>query len=131
MYWEGAARSIRQHAAERYFSANSHVAHRNDQATRANMRAMEDNNANDLRIRARDAATRMLSRLTAGVAVSAITAVGVVSAVSAYTIPGIASTSSGATASTSTTSGSTSTGLSSSGSVSSSSGSGVAVSGGS
>src|ERR1700693_1052602 len=99
---------------ERYFSANSHVAHRKDQASGATMRTMEDKITNDPRIRARDAAARMLNRLTAGVAVSAITAVGVVSAVSAYTIPGVVATTSGATASSSTSSGSSSTGLQSS-----------------
>lgn len=96
------------------------------------MTTMESNNTNDPRIRAREAAMRMLNRLTAGVAVSAITAVGIASVLSAYTIPGTAAASTGATASTSTSSGSTTTGLqSSSGSVSSSSSSGVAVSGGS
>jgi hypothetical protein len=91
---------------------------------------METDITSEKRIRARDAATRMLNRITAGVAFGAIASVGVAGAVSAYTIPGAAASSSGATASTST--GSTSTALqSSSGSVSSSSGSGVAVSGGS
>jgi hypothetical protein len=78
----------------------------------------------------------MLNRVTAGVAFGAVAGVGLLGAVSAYTIPGIASDSSGATASTVTSSGSTSTstssGLQSSSSgVSSSSSSGVAVSGGS
>ena len=92
---------------------------------------METDTTSEKRIRARDAATRTLNRLTAGVAFGAIAAVGVTGAVSAYTVPGIAATS-GATASISTSTGSTSTGLqSSTGSVSSSSGTGVAVSGGS
>jgi hypothetical protein len=100
---------------------------------------MENENLTDRRIQARDAATRMLKRLTAGLAFGAIAGVGILGSVSAYTIPGTASTNSGATASTSTSSGSTSTstGTSSTGvqasptPVTSSSGSGVAVSGGS
>ena len=76
------------------------------------------------RIKARDAAFRMLNRLTAGFAFAAIAGVGLLGAVSAHTIPGITSST------TSTVS--TSTGVqSSSTSVSSSSSSGVAVSGGS
>jgi hypothetical protein len=90
------------------------------------------NGTNETRVRARDAAARMLNRITAGVAFGALAGVGLLGVVSAYTIPGLASESSGATASTSTSSGSTSTGLqSSTGGVSSSTGSGVAVSGGS
>ena len=90
------------------------------------------NNTDDPRIRARDTAARMLNRITAGVVFGAVAGVGLVGVVSAYTIPGIVSDSSGATASTSTSSGSTSTGLqSSTGGVSSSTGSGVTVSGGS
>ena len=95
--------------------------------------------ATDKRIQARDAATRTLNRVTAGLAFGAVAGVGILGTVSAYTIPGNSSTSSGATASTSTSSGSTSTtsGTTSTGvqasptPVSSSSGSGVAVSGGS
>jgi hypothetical protein len=41
-------------------------------ATRAFVGTMENDNANDSRIRARDAATRMLNRITAGVAFGAI-----------------------------------------------------------
>jgi hypothetical protein len=90
---------------------------------------MENDKASHARIRARDAAARMLTRLTRGVALGAITGVGLLGAVSAYTIPGSVTYTQGATASTSTSTGS---GLqSSSSSVSSSSGSGVAVSGGS
>ena len=93
----------------------------------------------DKRIRARDAATTMLNRLTAGLAFGAIAGVGILGAVSAYTNPGIATTSSGATASTATSSGTTSTSTSTSSTgvqpsttpVGSSSSSGVAVSGGS
>jgi hypothetical protein len=93
---------------------------------------METDSTSETRTRARDAAARLLNRITAGVAFGAVAGVGLVGAVSAYTIPGIVSDSSGATASTSTSSGSTSTGLqSSTGGVSSSTGSGVAVSGGS
>ena len=86
----------------------------------------------DTRIRARDTAARLLNRITTGVAVGAVAGVGLAGVVGAYTIPGIVSDSSGATASTASSSGSTSTGLqSSTGGVSSSTGSGVAVSGGS
>ncbi len=97
---------------------------------------MENKNMTDKRIRARDAATRTLNRLTAGLAFGAVAGVGLLGAVSAYTIPGMAATSSGATASTATSSGTTSTSASSGlqaspTPVSSSSGSGVVVSGGS
>ena len=97
---------------------------------------MENKNITDKRIRARDAATRTLNRLTAGLAFGAVAGVGLLGAVSAYTIPGTAATSSGATASTATSSGTTSTSTSSGlqaspTPVSSSSSSGVAVSGGS
>jgi hypothetical protein len=93
----------------------------------------------DKRIQARDAATRTLNRLTAGLAFGAVAGVGLLGAVSAYTLPGTTTTSSGATASSSTSSGTTSTatGTTSTGlqaaptQVSSSSGTGVAVSGGS
>ena len=107
---------------------------------RATVGIMESKNTTDKRIQARDAATRMLNRLTAGLAFGAIAGVGILGMVSAYTIPGTAITTSGATASTSTSSGSTSstsTGATSSGvqasptPVNSSSSSGVAVSGGS
>jgi hypothetical protein len=100
---------------------------------------MENKNMTDQRIQARDSATRMLNRLTAGLAFGAVAGVGILGAVSAYNMPGTTSTSTGATASTATSSGttSTSTGSTSTGlqasptPVSSSSGSGVAVSGGS
>jgi hypothetical protein len=92
---------------------------------------METDHTTDTRIRARNAATRMLNRLTAGVGISAITGVAVLGAVSAYTIPGIVSYTQSATASTSTSTSSSSSLQSSSTPVSSSSSSGVAVSGGS
>ncbi|MEP6753557.1 MAG: hypothetical protein ABI959_12500 [Candidatus Dormiibacterota bacterium] len=99
---------------------------------------MENKNATDQRIQARDSATRRLNRLTAGLAFGALAGVGILGAVSAYTIPGTTPTSSGATASTGTSSGTTSTSTGTSSGlqasptpVSSSSGSGVAVSGGS
>jgi hypothetical protein len=103
---------------------------------RATLGIMENKNTTDQRIRARDSATRMLNRLTAGLAFGAVAGVAIFGAVSAYTIPGATSTSSGATASTGTSSGTTSTGTGSGlqaspTPVSSSSGSGVAVSGGS
>ena len=88
------------------------------------------------RVRARDAALRLLNRLTTGAAVSALVGVGVLGAVSAHTIPGATSTSTASTSTTSTSS-SSSTSTSSSGlqssstPVTSSSSSGVAVSGGS
>ena len=102
----------------------------------ATLGIMENKNTTDKRIQARDSATRMLNRLTAGLAFGAVAGVGILGAVSAYTIPGTTSTSSGATASTGTSSGTTSAGTSSGlhaspTPVSSSSGSGVAVSGGS
>lgn len=91
---------------------------------------MENESATDKRIRARDAATRMLNRMTAGLAFGAIAGVGLLGAVSAYTIPGTATASSGATASTAT--GTSATGIQgSTTTVGSSSSSGVAVSGGS
>ena len=93
---------------------------------------MENDKMTDKRIQARDAATRTLNRLTAGLAFGAVAGVGLLGAVSAYTIPGTATTSSGATASASTSTGTSSTSLQASPTqVSSSSGSGVAVSGGS
>jgi hypothetical protein len=96
---------------------------------------METRDTTQDRVRARDAAMRLLNRLTTGAAVSALVGVGLFGAVSAYTIPG-SKTSSTATASTTSTSSSTSTstssGLQSSTTpVTSSSSSGVAVSGGS
>src|ERR1700693_6384147 len=93
------------------------------------------------RVRARDAALRLLNRLTTGAAISALVGVGVLGAVSAHTIPGATSTSTASTSTTSSsspsTSSSSSTSTSSSGlqssstPVTSSSSSGVAVSGGS
>ena len=88
--------------------------------------------ATDKRIQARDAATRMLNRLTAGLAFGAIAGVGILSTISAYTVPGNTTAYSAAAASTATSSGTASTGVRASQTpVSSSSGSGVAVSGGS
>jgi hypothetical protein len=99
---------------------------------RATVGIMESENITNGRIHARDAATRMLHRLTAGLAFGAIAGVGILGAVSASTIPGTTATSSGATASTSMPSSTTSTGVPASPTpVSSSSGSGVVVSGGS
>lgn len=68
----------------------------------ATVRTMEKGDITDKRIQARDAATRMLNRMTAGLAFGAIAGVGLLGAVGAYTIPGTAATSSGATASAST-----------------------------
>jgi len=85
------------------------------------------------RVRARDAAMRLLNRLTTGAAVSALVAVGFFAAVSAHTIPGTASSSTASTTTASSSSASTtSSGLQSSTTpVTSSSSSGVVVSGGS
>jgi hypothetical protein len=98
---------------------------------------MENSKAAASRIQARDAATRLLNRLTAAVAFAAVAGVGVLATVSAHTIPGISSTSTSATTNSSTASNptttiSTSSGLQSSSSpVSSSSGTPVVVTGGS
>lgn len=97
----------------------------------ATVRTMEKGDITDRRIQARDAATRMLNRMTAGLAFGAIAGVGLLGAVSAYTIPGVVSTSTGATASTSTSTGTTTSVQPSTTPVGSSSSSGVAVSGGS
>jgi hypothetical protein len=102
---------------------------------RLNTGAMESNTQH--RIQGRDAAFRLLNRLTTGAAVAALASVGVLGAVSASTIPGTTTSQTASTA----TSASTSTSISSSSSSglgssttpvkSSSSGSGVVVSGGS
>jgi Mg/Co/Ni transporter MgtE len=96
---------------------------------------METKDTTHERVRARDAAMRLLNRLTTGAAVSAVIGVGLFGAVSAYTIPGTKTSSTASTSTTSTsssTSTSTASGLQSSTTpVTSSSGSGVAVSGGS
>jgi hypothetical protein len=95
---------------------------------------METKETTQDRVRARDAAMRLLNRLTTGAAVSALIGVGLFGAVSAYTIPGTktSSTAGASTTSTSSSSTSTSSGLQSSTTpVTSSSSSGVAVSGGS
>lgn len=95
---------------------------------------METKDTTQDRVRARDAAMRLLNRLTTGAAVSALIGVGLFGAVSAYTIPvtKTSSTAGASTTSTSSSSTSTSSGLQSSTiPVTSSSSSGVAVSGGS
>jgi hypothetical protein len=96
---------------------------------------MEPKDTTQDRVRARDAAMRLLNRLTTGAAVSALIGVGLFGAVSASTIPGTTTGSTAGTSTTSTsssTSTSTSSGLQSSTTpVTSSSSSGVAVSGGS
>jgi hypothetical protein len=91
---------------------------------------METRDTTQDRVRARDAAMRLLNRLTTGAAVSAVIGVGLFGAVSAYTIPGTASTSTSTASSSS--SASSSPGLQTSTTpVNSSSSSGVAISGGS
>jgi cytoskeletal protein RodZ len=69
------------------------------------------------KVRARDAAMRLLSRLTTGIALAAVAGVGMLTAVSAYTIPGTTPT----TATTSATSSSSSSSSSASSTVPSSS----------
>ncbi len=95
---------------------------------------MEQNiNGTAARIKARDAAMRMVNRLTAGVAFAAMGGVAVFGVVSAHTVPGASSAISTASSSTTSASGSSSSsGLTASTtSATSSSKSGVAVSGGS
>ena len=97
---------------------------------------MENVKTTDARIQARDAALRLLNRLTAGVAFAAVAGVGILGLVSAETYPGNSSSTTSTTSTTttgSTTSTSATTGglRSTSTPTSSSSGGGVAVSGGS
>jgi hypothetical protein len=94
---------------------------------------MDDKETTQARVRARDAAMRLLNRLTTGAAIGAVVGVGLFGAIGANTIPGQASSSTASASTTSTsTSSSTSSGLSTTTTpVTSSSGSGVAVSGGS
>ena len=67
---------------------------------------METKDTTQARVRARDAAMRLLNRLTTWAAISAVAGVGLCGAISANTIPGTASTStaSASAASTSTSS---------------------------
>ncbi|MDQ6880348.1 MAG: hypothetical protein M3082_22120 [Candidatus Dormibacteraeota bacterium] len=77
---------------------------------------METYNSDDTRIRARDRASRMLNRITAGAAFSAIAGEGLLGGVSAHLIPGTAAITPAAATATSpsaSTSGSTSTSTSS------------------
>ena len=91
---------------------------------------MESKNTIQDRVRARDAAMRLLNRLTAGAAFSAVVGVGLLGAIGAYTVPGTASASTSTASSSSSTS--SSSGLQTSTTpVHRSSSSGVAVSGGS
>lgn len=85
------------------------------------------------RIKARDAAMRLMNRLTAGVAFAAIGGVGVFGLVSAHTVPSVSiSTTTGTTTTTTTTGSSSSSSVqASSSSVKSTTKSGVTVSGGS
>jgi hypothetical protein len=96
---------------------------------------METEDTTQARVRARDAAMRLLNRLTTGVAVSALVGVAAFGAIGAHTIPGTTTASSSTTSTTSSSSSSstsTTSGLQTSTTpVSSSSSSGVAVSGGS
>ena len=90
---------------------------------------METKDTTQTRVRARDAAMRLLNRLTTGAAISAVIGVGLFGAISANTIPGTATSTATASSSSAT---STSSGLATSTTpVTSSSSSGVAVSGGS
>lgn len=95
---------------------------------------METKDTTQDRVRARDAAMRLLNRLTTGAAVSALVGVAALGAISAHTVPGMTASSSATSTTSSSSSSSTSTtsGLQTSTTpVSSSSSSGVAVSGGS
>lgn len=85
------------------------------------------------RIKARDAAMRLMNRLTASVAFAAIGGVGVFGLVSAHTVPSSYISTTTATTTTTTTSGSSSSSAvqASSSSVKSTAKSGVTVSGGS
>ena len=99
------------------------------------MTGMTQNEAIQKKAGARDAALKLMNRLTAGVVFAAVAGVGVVGYTAAATVPGKTTTTTTATSTSSsstTGSASTSSGLqSSSSAVSSSSSSGVAVSGGS
>jgi hypothetical protein len=94
---------------------------------------METKDTTQARVRARDAAMRLLNRLTTGAAISAVVGVGLFGAIGANTIPGTTTSSStSSTSASSSSSTSTSSGLATSTTpVTSSSSSGVAVSGGS
>ena len=92
-----------------------------------NTYAMENKDTTQARVRARDAAMRLLNRLTTGAAISAVIGVGLFGAISANTIPGTTTTSTTTASSTSTSSGLATTTTP----VTSSAGSGVVVSGGS
>jgi cytoskeletal protein RodZ len=104
------------------------------------LRTMERTDSAESRVRARDAALRLLNRLTVGAAFAAVAGVGLFSAVSAATIPGTSSstpttdTSSSSSSSEDATSSSSDASSSSSDlqpspGVSSSSGTGKAVTG--
>ena len=56
---------------------------------------MENVNTTAKRVQARNAATRMLNRLTAGLAFGAVAGVGLLGAASAYTIPAATTSVSG------------------------------------
>jgi hypothetical protein len=79
------------------------------------------------RMHARDAGLRLLNRLTTGIALAAVGALGVLTAVSAYTIPGTTT----APSSAATSSSSASTITPSTTPITSSSGTPIVVSGGS
>ena len=111
----------------RRFTASSHSAFRGG----GNTYTMETGDTIQDRVRARDAAMRLLHRLTTGAAVTALVGVGVLGAISAHTIPGTSTTSTATTATTATSTSSSSGLQSSTTPVTSSSSSGVAVSGGS
>jgi hypothetical protein len=97
---------------------------------------MDTKDTTQARVRARDAAMRLLNRLTTGAAISALIGVGLFGTIGANTIRGSATTASKSAASSSTSASSASTSTSpvvapSTTPIASSSGSGVAVSGGS
>lgn len=93
---------------------------------------MTANEGIERRAGARDAALRLLNRLTAASVVAGVAGLGLFGYAGAATYAGTAGTTASATTSTSSSSTTSQSGLqSSSGTVSSSSGAGIAVSGGS
>src|SRR6202035_4254976 len=76
----------------RRFTGSSHLAFRGGGKTYT-METQETRlDTIQARVRARDAAMRLLNRLTTGAAVSALVGVGLFAAISAHTIPGNSST---------------------------------------
>src|SRR5256885_17211858 len=80
-------------------SATSQPAPRYGLAPSGKLGPMEPTNSTHARVRSRDAALRLLQRLTVGAAASSLAGVGVFAAVSAATIPGTSASSSQASSS--------------------------------